>query len=65
MLAERELAAFASLADFYRRVNPSPEEMEAIIRAGGFDEFGERRTRNFGKRNSFNRTSRSDHEFGI
>jgi hypothetical protein len=28
-------------------VNPSPEEIEAMIRAGGFDEFGESRTRQF------------------
>jgi DNA-directed DNA polymerase III PolC len=47
LLAERELGAFDSLAGFCRRVQPSPEELEAIIRAGGFDEFGETRTRQF------------------
>src|ERR1035437_3522801 len=47
LLAEREHGAFASLADFHRRVKPLPEEMEAMIRAGGFDEFGETRTRQF------------------
>ncbi len=47
LLAEREQSAFASLADFHRRVRPLPEEMEAMIRAGGFDEFGETRTRQF------------------
>lgn len=47
LLAERERGPFASLADFHRRVNPSPEEMEAMIRAGGFDEFCETRTRQF------------------
>jgi DNA polymerase III alpha subunit/nucleotidyltransferase/DNA polymerase involved in DNA repair len=47
LLAERSRSAFASLADFFRRVKPSPEEMEAIIRAGGFDEFGQPRTRQF------------------
>ena len=47
LLAEREHVPFASLADFQRRVKPSPEEMEAMIRAGGFDEFGQTRTRQF------------------
>ena len=47
LLAEREREPFVSLADFHRRVNPSPEEIEAMIRAGGFDEFGENRTRQF------------------
>jgi error-prone DNA polymerase len=36
-----------SLADFFRRVTPSGEELEAMIRAGGFDEFGETRARQF------------------
>jgi DNA-directed DNA polymerase III PolC len=47
LLAERDREAFGSLADFHRRVHPAAEEMEAIIRAGGFDEFGETRTRQF------------------
>ena len=47
LLAERARAPFASLADFHQRVKPSPEEMEAMIRAGGFDEFGQARTRQF------------------
>ena len=47
LLAAREHGTFASLADFHRRVNPLPEELEALIRAGGFDEFGEPRTRQF------------------
>ena len=47
LLAEREREAFASLADFHRQVQPSPEEMETMIRAGGFDEFGQVRTRQF------------------
>lgn len=50
--ADRLLAAcndgpFVSLADFFRRVGPSGEELEAMIRAGAFDEFGETRTRQF------------------
>ena len=47
LLAERKHGAFASLADFYRRVQPLPEEIETLIRAGGFDEFGQTRTRQF------------------
>ena len=47
LLAERERGAFVSLSDFHRRVNPAAEELEAMIRAGGFDEFGESRTRQF------------------
>jgi DNA polymerase III alpha subunit len=47
LLAERERGAFESLADFHRRVKPLPEELEAMIRAGGFDEFGQTRTRQF------------------
>ena len=47
LLAERERGRFVSLADFHSRVNPSPEEIETMIRAGGFDEFGETRTRQF------------------
>lgn len=47
LLAERERGRFESLADFHRRVQPLPEEMEILIRAGGFDEFGQPRTRQF------------------
>jgi DNA polymerase III alpha subunit len=47
LLAERERGKFVSLADFYRRVNPSPEEIETMIRTGGFDELGQTRTRQF------------------
>ena len=47
LLAERARGRFASLADFHQRVRPLPEELEAMIRAGGFDEFGEARTRQF------------------
>lgn len=47
LLAERERGSFASLADFSHRVAPSGEEVEALIRVGAFDEFGEPRTRQF------------------
>ena len=47
LLAARECGPFVSLADFFQRVGPSGEELEAMIRAGAFDEFGESRTRQF------------------
>jgi DNA polymerase-3 subunit alpha len=46
-LEERSRGAFESLRDFYRRVVPWPEEMEAMIRVGAFDEFGKFRTAQF------------------
>ncbi|MFO1476383.1 MAG: DNA polymerase IV [Verrucomicrobiota bacterium] len=46
-LRERERGPFTSLPDFARRVRPAREELEAMIRAGGFDEFGDTRTRQF------------------
>ena len=46
-ISERQRGGFNSIADFNRRVIPSHEEMETIIRAGGFDEFGQTRTRQF------------------
>jgi len=45
--AERERAPFMSLGDFYRRVGASGEEMEALLRVGAFDEFGQKRTAQF------------------
>ena len=47
LLTARKRGPFDSLADFYRRVAPAGEEMEAMVRAGAFDEFGETRTRQF------------------
>jgi DNA polymerase-3 subunit alpha len=47
LLAARERGPFNSMADFFHRVAPSGEEIEAMIRAGAFDEFGETRTRQF------------------
>jgi DNA-directed DNA polymerase III PolC len=57
MLAERQQGAFASLTDFHRRVQPKPEEMEIIIRAGGFDEFGQPRTKQFWEAQYLHQTS--------
>jgi len=47
ILTARGRGPFISLADFFHRTAPSGEEMEAMIRVGAFDEFGETRTRQF------------------
>ncbi len=47
VLAARERGPFTLMADFFRRVVPTGEELEAMIRVGAFDEFGETRTRQF------------------
>ena len=56
LLAERGQGVFVSLGDFYRRVKPLPEEMELMIRAGGFDELGQTRTRQFWEAQYLHRT---------
>ena len=43
ILRERARGPFASLADFFLRVQPLSEEMEALIRVGAFDGFGQSR----------------------
>lgn len=47
LLSERARGEFRSLPDFYRRVAPLAEEMEALIRVGAFDGFGQPRTAQF------------------
>jgi DNA polymerase III alpha subunit len=47
IVAARKSGKFTSIADFYHRVTLSGDELEAMIRAGGFDSFGEPRTRQF------------------
>jgi DNA polymerase III alpha subunit len=47
ILDARERGPFASFADFFQRVAPSGEELEAMIRCGAFDEFKDTRTRQF------------------
>ena len=47
LASERQRRVFASPSDFYRRVVPSREEMEAMLRVGAFDEFGKSRTAQF------------------
>jgi len=44
IVAEHSRGRFASLADFLFRVQPQPEEMDLLIRAGAFDDFGATRT---------------------
>jgi DNA-directed DNA polymerase III PolC len=44
ILSERAHGEFSSLTDFFLRVQPLPEEIEALIRAGAFDNFGQSRT---------------------
>ena len=56
LLAEHRQKPFASLPDFYRRVAPAPEELEAMIRAGAFDEFGRPRTEQFWEAQFLRRT---------
>jgi DNA polymerase III alpha subunit len=43
ILRERERGPFISLHDFFLRVAPLNEEMEILIQAGAFDEFGKSR----------------------
>ena len=47
ILDERGRGEFSSLADFYRRIMPTPDEMEGMIRVGAFDGFGKSRTGQF------------------
>jgi DNA polymerase III alpha subunit len=47
VLSARARGSFSSMEDFFHRVAPTREELEAMIRAGAFDEFGETRTRQF------------------
>lgn len=47
LLAERLRSPFSSLRDFYKRVQPLSEEMDALIRVGAFDLFGDTRTAQF------------------
>jgi DNA polymerase III alpha subunit len=47
IIGARAQGPFTSLADFFHRVTPSGEELESMIRAGAFDIFGNKRTRQF------------------
>jgi DNA-directed DNA polymerase III PolC len=56
LLVEHDREPFESPADLYRRVAPSPEEMEAMLRVGAFDEFGKTRTAQFWECQFFQRS---------
>lgn len=47
IVAERAGGAYDSLSDFYVRVHPGLEEMEALSKAGAFDGFGRSRCEQF------------------
>ena len=47
IVAARAQGPFTSLSDFFHRIRPAGEELEALIRIGSFDEFGDPRTRQF------------------
>ena len=47
ILDEHGRGGFTSMSDFYRRVMPTPDELEAMIRVGAFDAFGKTRTAQF------------------
>ena len=47
LLSARNEGRFNSMMDFFQRVGPGGEELEAMIRAGAFDEFGETRSRQY------------------
>jgi DNA polymerase-3 subunit alpha len=47
MLAARKNGPFNTIANFFHRVAPGGDELEKMIQAGAFDEFGESRTRQF------------------
>ena len=47
LLREHRRTRFDSLRDFYLRVRPSMQEMEALLKVGAFDEFGASRTAQF------------------
>jgi DNA polymerase III alpha subunit len=51
---------FASLRDFYERVVPSADEMEALIRVGAFDGFGQSRTAQFWEYQAVAKTRQSE-----
>ena len=57
ILRERAHGPFVSLADFFLRVQPLNEEMEALIRVGAFDDFGQSRTTQYWEFKSLSQNS--------
>lgn len=64
ILRERNRGEFASLADFMLRVQPWPEEMDALIQAGAFDGFGARRTAQYWEFRSLCRVAHAEPQDG-
>ena len=64
ILAARERGTFGSLSDFVRRAPPAAEDLEAMIRAGAFDEFGDTRTRQFWQAQHWLKSSGADSQPG-
>jgi DNA polymerase III alpha subunit len=64
IIEARAQGSFTSLADFFHRVTPSGEELESMIRAGAFDDFGDKRTRQFWQAQYLLRTFGSSSEPG-
>jgi DNA polymerase III alpha subunit len=61
ILSAFEQGAFESMLDFYRRVQPTAEDLELLIRAGAFDGFGKTRAEQFWEAQFHQRTfSRPD-----
>ena len=56
MVVEGRRRAFSGLKDFFLRVAPLPEEVEALIRVGAFDCFGQPRTAQFWEFQTLRRT---------
>lgn len=53
MMSQRSVRPFDSIRDFCQRVRPNADELENIIRIGGFDEFGFPRTHQFWQAKAF------------
>jgi error-prone DNA polymerase len=64
IVVEWQLKPFDSLKDFFLRVSPLPEEVEAMIRVGAFDCFGQPRSAQFWEFQSLRRSFGSNDEPG-
>ncbi len=64
IIVEWQRQPFDSLKDFFLRVSPMAEEVEAMIRVGAFDSFGQPRTTQFWEIQTLQRTFGSNDEPG-
>lgn len=64
ILQERRQGPFTCFSDFYRRTHPAPEEIEALIRVGAFDEFDQTRTAQFWESRFLIQSLRHDGQYG-